>query len=144
MSRLKVYNETTSQWEYAVLGGQGPIGPTGPTGPVGPQGPAGSSTTVTSPITNSGTSIAPVLGFDDAAFAKLAGATFTGAVTTNNGVTNAQAKPALIVSGFNSVSGNFAQPSRVIMTATATASTRPTTRPDGSALAIGDIFFSFT
>jgi hypothetical protein len=144
MSRLKVYNETTSQWEYAVVGGQGPQGEQGIQGATGPTGPGGSETTVTSPITNSGTLTAPVLGFDDAAFAKLAGATFTGTVATNNGVTNAQAKPALIVSGFNSVSGNFAQPSRVIMTATATASTRPTTRPDGSALAIGDIFFSFT
>jgi hypothetical protein len=144
MSRLKIYNEDTSQWEYAVLGGQGPQGEQGIQGEVGPQGPAGSETLVTSPITNSGTATAPVLGFNDAAFAKLAGATFSGAVTTSNGITNAQAKNALVASGFNSVSGNFAQASRVIMTATATASARPTTRPDGSALAIGDIFFGFT
>jgi len=70
--------------------------------------------------------------------------TFSGLVTTSNGITNAQAKNALVASGFNSVSGAFAQTSRVVMTATATASARPTTRPDGSALAIGDIFFGFS
>jgi hypothetical protein len=144
MPRLKAYNAATSQWEYIAVGGQGPAGETGPQGETGPAGPAGSETVVTSPITNSGTLTAPVLGFDDAAFAKLAGATFTGTVTTSNGITNAQQKSALVASGFNSVSGNFAQPSRVIMTAAATASTRPTTRPDGSALVIGDIFFGFS
>jgi hypothetical protein len=137
MPRLKAYNAATSQWEYIAVGGQGPAGATGPQGETGPAGPAGSETVVTSPITNSGTLTAPILGFDDAAFAKLAGSTFTGTVAI------AEQKNALMASGFNSVSGNFAQPSRVIMTAAATASTRPTTRPDGSALVIGDIFFGF-
>jgi hypothetical protein len=75
--------------------------------------------------------------------ANIAGATFSGLVTTSNGITNAQAKNALVASGYNSVSGNFAQPSRVIMTAAATGSASPTTRPDGTALVAGDIWFSF-
>jgi hypothetical protein len=29
MPRLKYYNETTSEWEYAVVGAQGPAGPQG-------------------------------------------------------------------------------------------------------------------
>jgi hypothetical protein len=71
------------------------------------------------------------------------GPTFSEAVTVNNGITNAQAKNALVASGFNSSSGNFAHSSRVIMTAVATGSTAPTTRPDGTNLAIGDIWISF-
>ena len=35
MSNLKYYNDSTSQWEYLVIGKQGPTGPTGPTGPQG-------------------------------------------------------------------------------------------------------------
>jgi hypothetical protein len=50
--------------------------------------------------------------------ADLAGATFTGTVTTNQGITNAQQKNALIASGYNIVSGGFAQASRAIMTST--------------------------
>jgi microcystin-dependent protein len=38
MSRLKAYNEATSQWEYIAVGGQGPAGPEGPPGPIGPAG----------------------------------------------------------------------------------------------------------
>jgi hypothetical protein len=30
MPRLKYYNESTEEWEYVVVGGQGPIGPAGP------------------------------------------------------------------------------------------------------------------
>jgi hypothetical protein len=75
--------------------------------------------------------------------ADLAGASFTGLVTTSNGLTNAQQKNALVASGYNSVSGNFAQASRVIMTATNTSSAEPTTRPDGTTLQIGDIWFGF-
>jgi hypothetical protein len=47
----------------------GPTGATGPTGDLGPTGPTGASGTisVTSPITNSGTSTAAALGFDQTA-----------------------------------------------------------------------------
>jgi Major tropism determinant N-terminal domain len=71
------------------------------------------------------------------------GPTFSEVVTTNKGIANAQAKNALIASGFNSASGNFAHTSRVIMTAVAPSSAAPTTRPDGSNLAIGDIWISY-
>jgi hypothetical protein len=36
MANLKVYNTGTSQWEYVVVGKQGPTGVQGPTGPAGP------------------------------------------------------------------------------------------------------------
>jgi hypothetical protein len=49
--------------------------------------------------------------------------TFTGVVTTNHGITNAQAKVAGIVSGYNSISGGPQQDSRVIMTAVSTSNT---------------------
>jgi len=73
----------------------------------------------------------------------VAGPTFSGTVAADGGITNAQSKNALIASGFNSASGNFSHPSRVIMTAVASSSTAPTTRPDGTSLAIGDIWISF-
>jgi hypothetical protein len=38
MPRLKYYNSATSQWEYAIVGAQGPAGVTGDTGPTGPTG----------------------------------------------------------------------------------------------------------
>jgi len=38
MPRLKYYNETTSEWEYAVVGAQGPTGPAGPEGAQGELG----------------------------------------------------------------------------------------------------------
>lgn len=41
MPRLKYFNETTQQWEYAVVGAQGPVGPEGPQGEVGPAGADG-------------------------------------------------------------------------------------------------------
>jgi microcystin-dependent protein len=41
MPRLKYYNETTSEWEYVIVGAQGAQGPTGPTGPEGAQGELG-------------------------------------------------------------------------------------------------------
>jgi hypothetical protein len=69
--------------------------------------------------------------------------TFTGTITASNGISNAQTKNALVASGFNSASGDFAHTSRVIMTAVASSSTAPTTRPDGTNLAIGDIWISF-
>jgi hypothetical protein len=72
-----------------------------------------------------------------------AGPTFAGVVTTNKGINNAQETSARVASGFNSASGNFAHTSRVIMTAVAPSSTAPTTRPDGTNLAIGDIWISF-
>jgi hypothetical protein len=43
--------------------------------------------------------------------------------TTNDGITNARAKPALITSGYNSISGGPQQDSRLIMSATSTANT---------------------
>ena len=44
-------------------------------------------------------------------------------ITTNDGITNAPAKPALITSGYNSISGGPQQDSRLIMSATSTANT---------------------
>jgi len=137
---LYVWDDTNEEWDN-VGNIQGPTGPTGPsvTGPTGPSGVI----SVTGPITNSGTSTSATLGFNETGFAKLNGATFSGTVTTSNGITNAQAKNALIASGYNSASGNFAHPSRVVMTAVATGSAAPTTRPDGTALVAGDVWISF-
>lgn len=71
-------------------------------------------------------------------YAALAGATFTGAVVLPKQVNN------LIASGYNSASGAFNQTNRVVMVATATGSSAPTTRPDGSsALQAGDIWISW-
>jgi hypothetical protein len=98
---------------------------------------------VTSPITNSGTSTSPNIGIDLSNIAPIQSPTFTGTVTTSDGITNAQGKNALVASGFNSASGGFAQASRVIMTMAASGSSAPTTRPDGSPLVIGDLWFSF-
>jgi hypothetical protein len=64
MSILRQYNTSTSQWEAVQIGVQGPIGPTGPSGTV----------SVTSPITNSGTSTSAVLGI-------ASNPTFSGTVT---------------------------------------------------------------
>jgi hypothetical protein len=100
----------------------GPTGPTGPEGPTGPTGPSG-IVSVTGPIINSGTETAADLSFDETGFAKLDGATFTGVVTTSEGVTNAQAKNALIVSAFNSISGGFNNGTRVIMSAASSSNT---------------------
>jgi hypothetical protein len=140
---LYVWDDTNEDWDN-VGNIQGPIGPTGPTGPslAGPTGPSG-VISVTGPITNSGTSTSAILGFNETGFAKLNGATFSGTVTTSNGITNAQAKNALIASGYNSASGGFAHASRVVMTAVATGSANPTTRPDGTALVAGDVWISF-
>ena len=80
----------------------------------------------------------------DTSRAPLASPTFTGTVTTSGGITNAQQKNALIASGFNSTAGTpFAQASRVIMTAAGLTSTNPTTRPDGTALVVGDVWIDF-
>ena len=140
---LYVWDDIGEEWDN-VGNIQGPTGPTGPTGP-GVTGPTGSSgvISVTGPITNSGTSTSATLGFNETGFAKLDGATFSGTVTTSNGITNAQAKNALVASGYNSASGNFAHPSRVVMTAVAAGSAAPTTRPDGTALVAGDVWISF-
>jgi hypothetical protein len=139
-----------SDWNLlADRGDQGPTGPAGATGPTGATGAASTVTgpsgviSVTGPITNSGSSTSANIGFDETGFAKLAGATFTGVVTTSDGITNAQQKNALIASGYNSASGAFAQTSRVVMTATASSSTAPTTRPDGTSLVAGDVWISF-
>lgn len=58
MSNIKIYNESTQQWESMVIGKQGPTGPQGPSGTV----------TTTSPITNSGTSTAANIGINYDAF----------------------------------------------------------------------------
>ena len=127
-------DSNTADWDLlADRGGTGPTGSTGPSGVI----------SVTGPITNTGTSTSATLGFDETGFAKLAGATFSGLVTTSEGITNPQQKNALIASGYNSASGAFAQTSRVVMTATDSGSTAPTTRPDGTTLQIGDIFIGF-
>jgi hypothetical protein len=137
----------------------GLTGPTGATGPEGPQGPAGLGTVaVTAPITNTGTSTDAVIGIDTSGLLPTAGTnisvagtevsvidnpTFSGLVTTNNGITNAQAKNALIASGYDSVAGSFAHNSRVIITATGLTSGDPTTRPDGTTLQVGDVWLNF-
>ena len=64
-------------------------------------------------------------------------------VIVNGGLSLAQQRNALVVSGYNSASGAFAQSNRVIMTATATGSADPTTRPDGTALQAGDIWIDW-
>jgi hypothetical protein len=65
MPLLKYYDTVTSQWLPILAGAKGETGNTGPTGP---QGPAGlGSVTVTSPITNSGTSTSAVIGINQTA-----------------------------------------------------------------------------
>lgn len=57
-----------------------------------------------------------------------------------------QKKNALIVSAYNSATADpdkFANNSRVIMTAAATGSSNPTTRPDGTALVAGDVWIGW-
>jgi hypothetical protein len=98
---------------------------------------------VTAPITNSGTPTGAEIGIDLTNIAPINNPTFTGLVNTE-GITNAQAKNALIASGFDSTAETpFAQASRVVMTAASLTSTDPTTRPDGSALVIGDVWINF-
>jgi hypothetical protein len=144
MALLKYYDTATSQWLPILAGAKGETGNTGPTGPAGPQGEAGTATvSVVAPITNTGTTEDAIIGFDDTDYAKLASSpTFTGVVSAS-GFSNAQAKNALVASGFNSASGGFANTSRVIMTATGLSSTDPTTRPDGTTLQVGDLWFDF-
>jgi hypothetical protein len=106
-----------------ATGATGPAGgPTGPTGATGPTGPSG-VLSVVGPITSTGPSESIVLGFDESGFAKLDGAVFSGVVTTNEGIENAQAKNALIASAFNSISGGFNNGTRVIMSAATSANT---------------------
>jgi hypothetical protein len=69
--------------------------------------------------------------------------TSVGPLTTNQGITNPQQKNALVASGYDSASGLFAQTSRVVMTATSATSDNPTTRPDGTALQVGDVWIDF-
>jgi len=141
-AKINGFVGTEAQWLTSLIGPTGPSGETGPTGPTGLPG-GGVSISVTGPVTLTGPSEDITLGFDETGFAKLAGATFSGLVTTSEGITNAQAKNALVASGYNSASGSFAHASRVVMTAVATGSTAPTTRPDGTALVAGDVWISF-
>jgi hypothetical protein len=60
-----------------------------------------------------------------------------------NAITVAQEKNAAVVSGFNSASGSFGHASKVIMSANATGSAAPTTRPDGTSLVAGDVWISW-
>jgi hypothetical protein len=108
----------------------GGVGPQGPTGPAGPAGPSGSYT--------AGTNVSISLN----EISVINNPTFSSVITTSGGIINAQAKNALVASGFNSSSGGFAQESRVIMTATAAGSSAPTTRPDGTPLVVGDLWFN--
>jgi hypothetical protein len=58
----------------------------------------------------------------------------------------AQKQNALVVSAYNSATADpdkFANNSRVIMTAAATGSSDPTTRPDGTALQAGDVWIDW-
>ena len=64
-------------------------------------------------------------------------------VVVNGGLSLAQQRNALVVSGYNSASGAFAHANKVIMSANATGSAAPTTRPDGTSLAAGDIWISW-
>jgi hypothetical protein len=41
MTVIRKWNETTQDWEVALVGQRGRIGPTGPTGPIGPTGSTG-------------------------------------------------------------------------------------------------------
>jgi hypothetical protein len=66
--------------------------------------------------------------------------TVNSSLAANGGVTVPQQKNALVASGYNSASGAFAQSSRVVMTAVASGSATPTTRPDGTALQAGDVW----
>ena len=132
------YMGTQSAWLLSLIGPVGPTGPsvtgptgdTGATGPTGPTGPTGSVT--------AGTNIAVSSNQVSVVDSPI----FSGVVTTNNGIINAQTKNALVVSGFNTSSG-FGHNSRVIMTAVAAGVSAPTTRPDGTTLAPGDIWISF-
>jgi hypothetical protein len=69
-------------------------------------------------------------------------ATVSGTINAN-AITVAQQKNAAVVSGYNSASGAFAHASKVIMSANATGSSAPTTRPDGTSLAAGDVWISW-
>jgi hypothetical protein len=64
-------------------------------------------------------------------------------LVVNGGLSLAQQRNALVVSGYNSASGSFAHASKVIMSANATASAAPTLRPDGTSLAAGDVWISW-
>jgi hypothetical protein len=68
--------------------------------------------------------------------------TISGTINAN-AITVAQQKNAAVVSGYNSASGAFAHASKVIMSANATGSSAPTTRPDGTSLAAGDVWISW-
>lgn len=67
MSVLKQYNESTSEWEAVVIGKQGPSG----------------TVAVTSPLTNTGTSTAAVLGVDYSALQYGQNAIINGAFEIN-------------------------------------------------------------
>ena len=47
MPNIKIYNDVTDQWEYLVVGKQGPQGPTGPSGATG--APGDPTLTITTP-----------------------------------------------------------------------------------------------
>lgn len=63
----------------------------------------------------------------------------TGTITASNGIAGATSKNMTVASAYN---GTSFTGTRVIMTATTPGATAPTTRPDGTALQAGDIWFS--
>jgi hypothetical protein len=63
----------------------------------------------------------------------------TGTISANNGIAGATSKNMTVASAY---SGSAFTGVRVIMTATTPGATAPTTRPDGTALQAGDIWFS--
>lgn len=68
--------------------------------------------------------------------------TATGSVVANGGILGASAKNMTVVSGYSG-STFAAIPSRVIISASTSSATSPTTRPDGTTLVAGDIWISW-
>lgn len=114
VNQFKIGPKNGANWSdisyQNVVGPTGPTGPQGPTGALGPTGltgdtgatgatgPAGIVSAV-SPVTVTGPTGAVTIGFNDSAYAKLAGATFTGGVTLRAGSTGAGTAPLYLQGG---------------------------------------------
>ncbi len=72
--------------------------------------------------------------------AELSGATFSGVVVANGGITGATAKNMTVASSY---SGSAFNGTKVVMVASQTGAADPTTRPDGTALQAGDIWIDW-
>jgi hypothetical protein len=70
MANLKYYDTVTSEWKTLIVGAKGEQGDQGPSGTV----------SVTSPITNSGSSTSATIGIDLSDIAPIASPTFTGTI----------------------------------------------------------------